>query len=75
MVAHLFPERISEIHRHDLVAGAASAHLRRHVDRERRRARWATFIGWLGPRLGRPVPFRTARPQVPRTVRTTLDIP
>jgi hypothetical protein len=68
MVAHLFQEQLAEFHRHDLIANAASAHLRRTVDRDRRRARFATFIAWLSPRLGRPARVPRPRPAAPTSL-------
>jgi hypothetical protein len=47
MTATPFSEQLAELHRQDLIANAAAAHLRRAVDRERGRARRAALAAWL----------------------------
>ena len=68
MVSNLYQEQLADLHRRDLIAHAASAHLRRTVDRDRRRVRVATLVAGLLPRLGRPAPIRRPHPAAPTSL-------
>jgi hypothetical protein len=73
MVHNLFDPQLSELHRQDLFAQAASAHLRRSGDRHRRHLRLAAVSAWLSRHVGGHVRVRRAAP-VPRSVETSLNI-
>jgi hypothetical protein len=68
MASNLYEGQLADLHRRDLIADAASAHLRRTVDRDRRRARFAALAAWLLPRLGRPAPIRRPHPAAPTSL-------
>lgn len=73
MTHNLFDRELGELHRQDLLASAASAHLRRSVDRERPHVRLAAVTAWLARHLGGHV--RVGRvPPAPTTVKTSLNI-
>ena len=74
MANNLFEGGLAELHRQDLIAQAASAHLRRTVDRERARRRVAAFGAWLSCRLGRHERIRRVPPVAPSSVETRLNI-
>jgi hypothetical protein len=73
MVHNLFDQQLGELHRQDLIAAAASAHLRRSVDRDRPHVRLAAVAAWLSRHLGGHLRVRRARP-APSRVETSLNI-
>ncbi|HKA04270.1 MAG TPA: hypothetical protein VKD67_08070 [Acidimicrobiales bacterium] len=75
MVANLFSKELGELHRHEMIAAAPSAHLRRLAARDRRRARREALAAWL-PRLRRRrVAPTTVRPATPPAVNGGLSVP
>jgi hypothetical protein len=74
MTHNLFDEQLGELHRQDLIAHAASAHLRQHVDRERPRVRLAAVAAWLSRHLGGHVRVRRVPPAAPSSIETSLNI-
>ena len=74
MVNNLFDDRLARLHQHDLVAQAASAHLRRTIDRRGARLRVAAFGGWLARRRRRHEIARRGPRVAPSSVETRLNI-
>ena len=73
MTHNLFDQQLGELHRQDLIANAASAHLRRSGGRERPHVRVAAVTAWLSRQLGGRARVRRV-PAAPTTVKTSLNI-